>query len=311
MKLNARLLQDKTAMSGFSRLMQIMTGQVPTIHTFGILSVDNPQGVVATPEQKKQLEFKNQLRRSFYGYVQHGGKYGEFEKAFFIMNCRKSVVLDWGSQYDQESVIFGTVDHESQEVTFEFIKHGVTIAVRKVVLSLTDDADSYSICKGRKFQIPFFEDIPTDEKLTRQEDEFTHDEANLPHLATLFALKDKIKGDAMGRTSGMALLLHRYAAQKALTALTQPKFPLSVFKTVSASSPSQIKRDDIGTDWTTAATKEASEDGWVLRAEVEEEDIEKEVGSIITLKKGTGIYLTATKQKADPRWSLVRLHGKV
>ena len=311
----ARLVELKTAMSGFPRLMQIMTGQVPSIHTFGILSVDNPQAQTLTPEQnnKRRLEFKDQLRRESYGYVQHGGKYGVFEKAFFVMNCRKDVVLGWGNQYDQESVIFGAVNHESTKVTFEFIEHDVTVAVREVVLSLADDAQAYSICKGRKFQIPFFEEeYAPEKKVTHQQEEFVHDEQNLTHLATLYALADKIKADALGKTNGMAVQGHRYAVQAALKALVPEQFPVSVYKVVTVTTPGLIKTAAIGTDWTTnkTAVEGDSENVWVLSAGVEESDIERRAGQAVTLKKGTALYFTATKQKADPRWSGARFHGK-
>ena len=221
LQLNAKLLKKA---SGYSRLMQIMTGNVPSIHTFGIISVDNPQNQQITPEQnnERRIKFKEYLRATaLYGYVQHSGKYGNFENAFFIINCRRNEVISWGNHYDQESVIFGTVDHTNKKVVFELIYGDTVKAVREVVLQVEEgQEDFYSTCKGRKFQIPFFDDkYAPEKKFTRTEDELIHHESNLSHLATIFAHAEHIKGDALGQTCGMAIFGHRHAVRQALEAL--------------------------------------------------------------------------------------------
>ena len=40
--------------SGFSRIRQIMLGQVPTIDQVGILTAENPDGVPATSQENNQ-----------------------------------------------------------------------------------------------------------------------------------------------------------------------------------------------------------------------------------------------------------------
>ena len=212
---NASYLQPKKAMSGYSRLMQIMKGQVPSITTFGIMSVDNPQNMaLSEPENKKRREqFKEVLKRAHYGYVQHNGMYDRFEKAFFIMNVRLDNLEQWCSdnQFDQESFIFGEVV-PNQKVTFTLYYGNTPGPQREVVLHMEDGVENYySEYKGRKFVIPFFDDdyIPEQSETNVPvgvpfEGPEVENEENATHLATIFANQDALKNDALGKTAGMS-----------------------------------------------------------------------------------------------------------
>lgn len=217
----AGLTESKMA-SGYPRLMQIMTGQVPTIHTFGILSVDNPMSTQLSPQEnnKRRKTFKDKLKQELFGYVQHYGMYDNYEKAFFVPNVRKETVVRWGDTFQQESVIFGTVDHKNQKVTFEFLKDGVTTDVREVVLRVEGGVDNYySVYKGRKFRIPFFDDNYAPEvKLSYQREELASTENEL-HLAALEDEADWVRRDAAGEICGMGIMAHRYRVMQALRAL--------------------------------------------------------------------------------------------
>jgi hypothetical protein len=211
--------------SGYPRLMNILKGKVPSIHTFGIISVDNPQGTVVAPEEnnKKQTEFKQALSHAGYGYVQHKGKYGEFERAFFIMNISITDLLKWKSKFDQDSVIFGRVDQEEHKVIFKLIGDDGTRSVREDVLSLSSDAEEYySEYKGRRFLIPFFDDAyepkNTESNIPIEilDKNLEENQANLPHLATIMSNAEGTKLDAEGLKIGMGNYYTRCSVLAAL-----------------------------------------------------------------------------------------------
>ena len=215
MEFNSKLL-SKQAMSGYSRLMQIMSGQVPSIHTFGIMSVDNPQNQpLSEPDnQLRRDEFKVVLKKAHYGYVQHNGVYDRWEKAFFIMNVSQAQLAKWcdPKNFDQESYIFGEVDHDKNEVDITLFEGSTPISVRRVVLYMENGVQNYySEFKGRKFQIPFFDDnyAPTDKGASNlplgvpfQVSEVDTPE-NAEHLATILKGNESLRKDATGKTAGM------------------------------------------------------------------------------------------------------------
>lgn len=245
-KLTAMLLKRA---GGFPRLMRIMKGQVPTVHTIGILSVDNPQNKPLPPAEnnRRRDSFTELLKRGHYGYIQHGGVYNNTEHSFLVMNVSKRTLVNyWGGPaktkaivngreemvppgWDQESVIFGTVDSNRKRVVFELIEHGQTTATREVVLHVQDGADNfYSFYKGRKFQIPFFDaayapdaeetNLPANAPL--QEAELTRHEANLTHLAQIAAYDEQIRRTATGETvDGYNAWAHRGQTMLALNKL--------------------------------------------------------------------------------------------
>lgn len=213
--------------SGFSRLMQIMTAQVPTVYTFGIISVDNPQGQIASSEANNaaRKKFQALLRQDQYGWVQATGHYGGSERSYFVMNARKDDVVRWGLRFDQEAVIFGQVNHTEKKVVFEYIEGRATVATCSVVHNPKDALDYKTTYKGRDFYIPFFDDEAqvTDANVPKecpmQEEDVIGIEANVTHLATLHAHKEYIQSDANGHRVGFGVLGHRYKVLKALNAL--------------------------------------------------------------------------------------------
>jgi hypothetical protein len=219
----------KVKASGYPRLMSILKGKVPSIHTFGIISVDNPQGIAVSPEEnnKKQAEFKQILSHAGYGYIQHKGKYGEFEKAFFIMNIRIADLLKWKSKFDQDSVIFGKVDQNEHKVVFKLIGDDGTRSIREDVLSLTsDDEEYYSEYKGRRFLIPFFDDAyelrnaESNVPIEILDKNLEENPTNLPHLATIMSNAEGTKLDAEGLKVGMGNYYTRCSVLAALRHLS-------------------------------------------------------------------------------------------
>lgn len=225
--------RDYKRAAGFPRLMQIMKGLVPSVHTFGIMSVDNPQGQPASLEYNQQAKarFKMDLKQAQYGYVVHNGTYGVFEHAFFIMNVRYGDLLRWcdPEHYNQESFIYGEVDHKTPRVVFKFIQHGHVEATRDVVLMMHDGVeDFFSESHGRKFQIPFFDEayeikeqdtnIPAGAPFTLEEAEANPE--NKPHIATIRACDENLRLNAMGLRVGMGAWADR---GKTLAALNKIK----------------------------------------------------------------------------------------
>ena len=242
---NPALLDAKTA-GGFPRLMMIMKGMVPQIHTFGIMSPDNPQGKQVSSEQNNiaRARLKKSLDHMGFGYVTHTGRYGPVEQAFFIMNIPPADMLTLREAYDQESVITGEIAHregDKSTTVFKLVDAYGVRAERSVVVDMNSSGDKYySEVKGRKFIIPFFDEDSIQERMDNRDNEaleadedemesnvtnpFTADkipenDKTLPHLATIKVNAQRTREDATGERIGMGNYYKRkqvFAAMKAL-----------------------------------------------------------------------------------------------
>lgn len=147
--------------SGFSRIMQIMSGLVPSVKTFAIITWENPKGIKQSKEinEAAQKKLKEILKTGAHSYVQIKGKYGNLENPVFIMNISKSDAIGIGKDGDQDSIIYGTIN-KPEDITFEMVyMDGRKPEIRHIWKSLDKDTeDYYSEIKGRKFIIPFFDD---------------------------------------------------------------------------------------------------------------------------------------------------------
>jgi hypothetical protein len=152
--------------SGFSRVRQIMLGQVPSVDTVAILTAENPGGEKAPSFVNKKLtkQFKDSLRDSEHGYTDIAGKFGEKENSFMIMNISRDDTIQLGEEFEQYAVIWGNKlrdDDGEPFFRFEYIEGSTTAQTRDVSLSgksVEDREDYYSEKRGRKFIIPFFDD---------------------------------------------------------------------------------------------------------------------------------------------------------
>lgn len=153
--------------SGFARMMNIMRGLVPNVDTFAILSAENPFGKQASSsynsESRKRLE--KRLRGMNFGFQKLKGKYGQLENSLFIPNIMKSEAMELGKEFDQESIIFGEKagkkgDYEGMKIEMVYTddRFGEVEGTRYVWVNMSDADDLYSVVKGRKFQIPFFDE---------------------------------------------------------------------------------------------------------------------------------------------------------
>ena len=161
-----KVKREQLRESGFSRVRQIMLGQVPSVDTVAILTAENPGGEKAPSSENKDLmkQFKKDLRDLEYGYTNIAGKFGSKENSLMIMNISRDDTVQLGQKYDQYAVIWGSKMREEDGepyFKFEYIEGNQTIQTRDVSLSgksVEDRDDYYSEKEGRKFIIPFFDD---------------------------------------------------------------------------------------------------------------------------------------------------------
>lgn len=108
--------------SGFSRIMSIMAGLVPSVRTFAIITAENPMNKELTKEENliRNEKLRKELVDAALGFVQIKGKYDKFENPFFIMNISRKEAITFGVRHEQESVLFGIVNSKS-DITFQLI----------------------------------------------------------------------------------------------------------------------------------------------------------------------------------------------
>lgn len=163
-KLNEEYLEE----GGYTKLVRSLAGLEPSIDTVGIITAENPMAQKFSPKQNKlrNQELAEELRELGYGYYQVRGKYGNVEKPLVVPNITKDDIMRLGSAYEQDSVIF--VQKTPKGSIAELIEtHGDNYSVKsRVILPLAQDVeDFYTTYKGRKFVIPFFDDIFQDKAL--------------------------------------------------------------------------------------------------------------------------------------------------
>ena len=173
------ILQDKSSKGGVQRL--------------GIMTSENPRGVGADDEMNVKLmaDFGKFLDSKGLQYVAIGGRYGNPENSYIILNPSMLDMVEFGKTYGQAVVIYAqkmrriTMD-DSPAIHFRFDyiqtepdgydepqydpqEYYVKDSKDKVVK--TDADDYYSELQGTKFSIPFFSDTDMpDERYTTATD---------------------------------------------------------------------------------------------------------------------------------------------
>jgi hypothetical protein len=168
--------------AGRSRLLQILNGLVPSIRTFGIITAENPMGE-KFPEkinEERNNRLRDLLNSGYWGYRQVLGKYGNEEHPFFIRNIILDDLIRFAIDFKQESFIFAQnyTNLGAKGVEFSYyeqkktgnkeVEDGIEISVgdkkflntriRKIYINAEDEKDFYTEYKGKKFNIPFFDD---------------------------------------------------------------------------------------------------------------------------------------------------------
>jgi hypothetical protein len=165
-KLSKESIKEVFNESGYSRVANIMRGLVPSVKTFSILTAENPNGIEQDKDNNriKNQELEKRLRSMNLGFIKVKGQYASEENSFFIPNITKDEALSLGKMFSQESIIYGekTTEGEYDTMTIQMIytdkRFGAISGERKVFINMNNADDYYSKVKGRKFQIPFFDE---------------------------------------------------------------------------------------------------------------------------------------------------------
>ena len=158
------LLDDRSKKSQLQRL--------------GIMTSENPRGVEADDQMNVALMsgFAKQLDDKGLDYVSIGGKYGNPENSFIILNPTMLDMVALGKQYGQAVVIFAQkmrriTDAEAPAIhyRFDYVQtepdgyeepqydpQEYYVKDSKDMVVKTDADDYYSELQGTKFSIPFF-----------------------------------------------------------------------------------------------------------------------------------------------------------
>lgn len=160
MKWSVQRLDEST----YAKMMRTLTGMVPSIDSFAIITWENPRTTKATPQYNKEAneKLKQILKNGNYGYRQIKGKYDSVENPFMINNIDREYAKELGKQGNQSSIIYGERIEKDGRPVMKFEYLGLipeeSDQVRYVWRSAQNRDDIYSAYKGRKFIIPFFED---------------------------------------------------------------------------------------------------------------------------------------------------------
>lgn len=151
-----------------TRFKKLVTGRLPNVKTFAILTSENPMGEkVSRKENKKRYEeLKEHLKNGRYKYIKVKGQYGSPEHTVAVFNIPLSDAKQIGNIFRQESIIFARVKtllKDNNNVVFEYWEkpdkdenkpYEKTDEVDKI--STADNVeDFYTRMKSWKFVIPF------------------------------------------------------------------------------------------------------------------------------------------------------------
>ena len=156
----------------YPRTANTMRGIVPSIDTFAIFTAENPNStqLQSKENQERNKKLEQQLFNKHYGFRKVKGKYGNIENTYFIQNITKKDAMFFGNEWEQNTIIFAEKINKEENGksysgmkiemiwTFPKEKYGVVEGTRCVFVNDNDRDDYYSIDKGRKFYVPFYDD---------------------------------------------------------------------------------------------------------------------------------------------------------
>lgn len=156
-----------------STLKKILYGANARVHTFGIITPENPMGKKASPSYnaKSREEFEQHLKKLRYDYIPVQGSYGSLEKSYFIINPNIDDLANIGNKFKQLSFLYGKSTwssnfenrytnyyyFEKESPTGEYKKRDETTKVT----SDNEAKDFFTRIKDFKFNInfPIFEEL--------------------------------------------------------------------------------------------------------------------------------------------------------
>lgn len=148
------------------------------VQRLGIMTAENPRGMETDKEQNVGLmqDFSKFLDSKGLQYVAIGGKYGNPENSYILINPTMLDMVEFGKQYGQASVIFAqkmrritSDDSPAIHFRFDYIQtepdgldkpkfdpQEYYVVESQDMIMKTDEDDFYSKLGNTKFTIPFF-----------------------------------------------------------------------------------------------------------------------------------------------------------
>ena len=173
------LVEEQIGMS-FEKLKNILSDTTSKggVQRLGIMTAENPRGMETDQQMNVDLMkgFSNFLNKKGMQYVAIGGKYGNPENSYIIINPTMLDMVEFGKQYGQASVIFAqkmrriTSDNSPAiHFRFDYIQtepdgldkpkfdpQEYYVVESQDMIMQTDADDFYSKLGNTKFTIPFF-----------------------------------------------------------------------------------------------------------------------------------------------------------
>jgi hypothetical protein len=173
------LVEEKIGMS-FEQFRNILsdTSKKGGVQRLGIMTSENPRGIGSDDEMNKKLmkDFGTLLSSKGMQYVAIGGKYGNPENSYIILNPTMLDMVSFGKMYGQASVIYAqkmrritTDDSPGIHFRFDYIQtepdgldkpkydpQEYYVIDTQDMVAETDKDDLYSKLGNTKFTIPFF-----------------------------------------------------------------------------------------------------------------------------------------------------------
>lgn len=165
----------------FPSLIHSLAGNRENIHTIGMITAENPQGVETDEEQnaERNEQLMQSLKEMNLGYRKIRGKFGDEdnpkpeevreENSFLVPNISKDEIINLGKKYDQQSVIWG--ERKDDKFVFEYIEcdtgevtntRDVTLHGRQKIGGKEVQQKKINYSRSRKgpekFVVPFFAD---------------------------------------------------------------------------------------------------------------------------------------------------------
>ena len=164
-----RLIKRFVNESGFPRTMQLMRGNVDSVDRIVIVTAANPMAKKQSNRinNEKMSELYSDIKSMGYGFIKLKGLYGVPEPSVLINGMSREEGIKLAKKYKQESFIFGRrtkINDQDFVMNYEIIYPWDPSQndSSKVVIANSDIQnldDYYSTVKGRKFQIPFYNEI--------------------------------------------------------------------------------------------------------------------------------------------------------
>ena len=148
------------------------------VQRLGIMTAENPRGMDTDKEQNVGLmqDFSKFLDSKGLQYVAIGGKYGNPENSYILINPTMLDMVEFGKQYGQASVIFAqkmrritSDDSPAIHFRFDYIQtepdgldkpkfdpQEYYVVESQDMILQTDADDFYSELGDKRFTIPFF-----------------------------------------------------------------------------------------------------------------------------------------------------------